>query len=229
MKNALSILQGTKLFSGMAPAKIEELLRCLNAHPIKYGAGETIVVEGSEVREVGIVLSGHARSLRSDAAGNQLIITLLETGSFIGVLLAASRDRRSPVSVQAQEPVTVLFFSAERLMTPCEKNCAKHGLLLRNYFDSISEKSLVLHDRIDCLIRHTVREKVLAYLQRAAEEAHSGSFTIPLDRSAMASYLNVERSALSRELSRMKRDGLIDYSKNRFHLLSTEGSQRAGD
>ena len=77
-----------------------------------------------------------------------------------------------------------------------------------------------LNDRIGCLVQPTVRKKVSAYLTRLSEEKGTREFTIPLDRSAMANYLNVERSALSRELSHMKADGLIEYRMNRFRLLS---------
>lgn len=111
------------------------------------------------------------------------IITLLKKGSEIGVILAASSDHKSPVTVEAQDDV------------------------------------LVLHERIDCLLRPTIREKILTYLWWMSREQQKRTFTIPMNRNAMAEYLNVERSALSRELSYMKRDGVIDYHKNTFRLL----------
>ncbi len=213
------VLRRSKLLSGIAPDRLPELLACLGAHRESFPAGAYVLREGRQVESVGIVLSGHARSLKLSKEGEPLIISLLESGSFIGVLLAASRDRASPVAVQAQEELSVMFFPAERLIFPCETPCGDHALLLRNFLDSVAAQSLSLNDRIDCLIRRSVREKVEAYLFRAAEEKGQREFTVPLDRNAMANYLNVERSALSRELSRMKADGLIEYRKNRFRLL----------
>lgn len=213
------VLQGSKLFSGVSPARLPEMLSCLGARREDFPAGAFVLHEGEQVEDVGVVLSGHARSLKLGKDGEPLIISLLERGSFIGVLLAASRDRASPVAVQAQEALSVVFFPAERLIFPCQTPCGDHALLLRNFLDSVAAQSLSLNDRIDCLIRHSVREKVEAYLFRAAEEKGQREFTVPLDRNTMANYLNVERSALSRELSRMKADGLIEYRKNRFRLL----------
>ena len=145
-----------------------------------------------------------------------MIISLLEKGSFIGILLAASRDRRSPVSVQAQETLDGLFLPAERMIHP---DSGEQEILLRNFLDSVAEQSLTLNDRISCLIRHSVREKVSTYLSRLAREKNCREFSIPMDRNAMANYLNVERSALSRELSHMRADGLIEYRKSFFRLL----------
>ena len=194
----------SKLFAGVTRERLPALL--VEVFP----AGAVMVTQGEQVREVGLVLGGQGRSLTTDAAGGKLIISLVETGSFLGVLLAASRTRKSPVSVQATEETKVIFFPARTLT---------HSPLLENFLDSVAEQSLSLNDRIDCLIRRSVREKVSTYLLRTAARQQSREVTLPLDREAMASYLNVERSALSRELSRMKADGLIDYRKNVFRLL----------
>lgn len=212
------LLLRSKLFYGVAQERLDTLLTCLGAKRRDYPAGAVVIHEGEQVEEVGLVLSGHACSLKHVEHGEPLMISLQERGSFLGVLLAASRSRKSPLTVQTQEELSVLFFPAERLIFPCERSCADHTLLLRNFLDSVAEMSLTLNDRIECLIRPSVREKVTAYLQRVSQERGTREFTIPLDRTAMARYLNVERSALSRELSRMKAEGLIDYRKNHFEV-----------
>lgn len=212
------LVLSSKLFFGVEEERLDSLLSCLSAERRDYPAGAVVIDEGGQVNEVGLVLSGHACSLKHVAHGDPLMISLQERGSFLGVLLAASRSRKSPLTVQAQEDLSVLFFPAERLIFPCEQSCADHALLLRNFLDSVAEMSLTLNDRIECLIRPSVREKVSAYLRRVSMERGTNTFTIPLDRSALARYLNVERSALSRELSRMKAEGLIDYRKNHFEV-----------
>lgn len=214
------ILLRSKLFSGLAPEKLSDLLFCLRAQREEFAPGEPVVQEGDRVQSVGLVLGGHGHSLKSGRDGEPLIVSLLGPGSFVGILLAASRNHLSPVTVEAIDALSVIFFPAERLIFPCEKGCADHALLVRNFLDSVAEQSLTLNDRIACLLRPTVREKVLSYLSPISEEhGKNREFTIPLDRNAMARYLNVERSALSRELSRMKAEGLIDYRKNRFRLF----------
>jgi len=212
------ILEQTRLFAGIAPHDIESMLCCLHTCQMKYEKNEMILWEGDTISDIGIVLSGHGRSIKDDITGKTVIITLLEKGSYIGVLLAASGERKSPVSVQAIDHIDVLFISFDSILKRCPKVCPKHDRLLQNVFNCIAEKALVLHDRNDCLIKQTVREKVLTYLTREAEKQNRHAFFIHLNRNAMAEYLDVDRSALSRELSWMKRDGLIDYEKNWFEL-----------
>lgn len=209
----------TNLFSGIEPKEIAGLLDCVHARLARYAKDELIIEEGSMVYDFGIMLSGQGRSIKWDATGRLIIITLLKKGSELGVMLAASPKHQSPVSVQAQEDVSVLLIPFDRVLTRCEKACPRHDKLLRNYIRVVAEKGLVLHERINCLLKPTVREKILAYLIRVSREQRSRTVLIPLNRNAMAEYLNMERSALSRELSNMKRDGLIDYHMNRFKLI----------
>ena len=219
MNEYLEDLAQMNLFSGIGPGEIAELLDCLHARRVRYASGEMIIAEGCRVRDFGVMLSGHARSIKWDTADRVIILTLLKKGSEIGVLLAAQPDKESPVSVQAQDEASVLMIPYDRVLAPCKKACPKHDRLLRNYISIVAEKGLILHERINCLLKPTVREKVLAYLLRVSREQKSSSFQIPLNRNAMSEYLNVERSALSRELSSMKRDGLIDYHRNNYRLF----------
>jgi len=209
----------TNLFSGIEPKEIAELLDCVHARCAQYEKDELIIEEGNRVYEFGIMLSGRGRSIKWDASDKIIIITMLQNGSEIGVLLAASPEHESPVSVQAQDDVSVLFIPYDRLLARCRKACPKHERLLRNFIGIVAEKGLVLHDRISCLLKPTVREKIISYLLRVSHEQQSRTFSLLLNRNEMSEYLNIERSALSRELSYMKKDGLIDYHRNSFRLI----------
>lgn len=219
MNEFIGDLKQTNLFLGIESQEIDGLLHCLCTKYTRYEKGDIIIEEGNKVYDFGIILSGHGRAIKWDASDRLIIISLLKKGSEIGVILAASLDHKSPVTVQAQDDVLVLQIPFERVLTRCEKACPWHEKLLRNYINIVAEKGLVLHERIDCLLRPTIREKVLTYLWRISREQQKRTFTIPMNRNAMAEYLNVERSALSRELSYMKRDGIIDYHKNSFRLI----------
>lgn len=192
---------------------------CMKARRINYTNGDIIIEAGVTTDEFGIMLEGSAKSIKWDASGRQVIITMVEKGGAIGALLAASNGRVSPLTVQATSDATVLMFPYKQLLARCEKNCHHHEQLLQRYITIIAEKGLELHERINCLLEPTVREKILTYLYKISHEKNSYEFILPINRNIMAEYLNVERSALSRELSRMKRDGLIDYNKNNFKIL----------
>lgn len=224
MNEFINDLIHTDLFNGISPNALSHLLNCIDAKVIQYEKDDYIIEEGDYVYDFGIILSGKARSIKWYAENQQTIITLLKKNSEIGVLIAASIDHKSPVSVQAQSDVTVLFIPFSKIITRCSKGCLCHDKLLQNYINIVAQKGLILHERIDCLLKPSIREKVISYLFHLYSKNKCATFDIPLNRNEMAEYLNVERSALSRELSNMKKDGLIDYRKNNFTLLSLNHS-----
>lgn len=211
----MDILEKSPLFAGIATKDIPLILGSLSAYEREYGKGEFLIWEGDRVDAIGVLLSGTARSTKTDWNGKLVLVTVLEPGQLIGVLLAASRERESPVAVQALEPLRTLWIPFRGLLT---RACPCQARLLENLLDGMAEKALVLHDRNDCLMQPSVREKVLTFLTCQAQKAGALSFRIPMGREAMAEYLDVDRSALSRELSWMKRDGWIAYRKNWFQL-----------
>lgn len=219
MTEYIEDLAQTNLFSGIEPEDIAELLVCINARRVDYVKDEFIIEEGDNVNDFGVILSGHSRSIKLDMNGKVIIITLLTKGSEIGVMLAASPGHKSTVAVQAQDDVSVLLIPYNRVTAHCAKACPRHEILLRNYVCAVAQKGLELHERIDCLLKPTVREKVLTYLRKVSREQQSRTISIPINRNAMAEYLNVERSALSRELSNMKKERLIDYRRNCFTII----------
>ncbi|MEA4816039.1 MAG: Crp/Fnr family transcriptional regulator [Lachnospiraceae bacterium] len=219
MKEYIKDLADTNLFSGITPNEISGLLDCVHAKLVDYEKDEFILEEGNRTYDFGIILSGRARAIKWDSTDRVIIITLLQKGSEIGVILAASLDHKSPVSVQAQEKVSILLIPFDYLLARCKKSCPCHERLLRNYINIVAEKGLLLHERMNCLLKPTVREKIMTYLMRVSCEKQSLDFVLPFNRNGMAEYLNVERSALSRELSNMKKDKVIDYNKNSFRLL----------
>jgi CRP-like cAMP-binding protein len=215
----IEVLKKSPLFSNFTTKDINELLSCLGAYELEYKKDEMVLLEGDNIDSIGIILSGYGHSIKNDRSGKTVIVTRLTPGSPIGILLASNQNRKSPVSVQALEDLDVLFIPFLNAIRKCTRLCRRHEKLLLNIFENISEKAMILHDRNDCLIKSTIREKVLTYLSITSKEKESQSFSIPFDRKTMAEYLNVDRSALSRELSKMKQDGLIDYYKNQFTLL----------
>lgn len=218
MKSIIQDLIQTNLFTGISEDGTARLLSCLNARTMEYKSDTVVIEEGNKVRMFGVLLSGWGRSYKTDLQGNVITITLLRKGSEIGVLLASRPEQISPVSVAVENGSRALLISYDSLIGSCGRNCPCHRQLIRNYIGIVAEKGLVLHERLDCLLRPSARSKILAYLKKFPPLSDDGTFTVPLDRNAMAEYLNMDRSALSRELSNMKKDGIIDFHKSRFRL-----------
>jgi len=156
-------------------------------------------------------------------SGKRLIISRPEKGSVIGDVLSLRPGRKSPVTVITLTQVSALLIPTDSLLTPCQKYCEGHNQLIRNLLNNMSEKYFELHDRFFCVTRPTLWEKIMYFLENASGVTVSGRrghvFSVPYNRTSLAEYLNADRSALSRELSSMKRDGLIDYHKNTFRFL----------
>ena len=219
MPEYINVLKKARLFSQIDTNEIDCMLKCLCAKRVDYAKGDFIIEEGDKVQDLSIIVSGNGRSIKWDTSGREIIITLLQKGDEIGAILAADSVGRSPVTVQAMDDVSLIQIPFDRICNRCSGACFKHDKLLRNYINIVAEKGFILHERLDCLLRPTIREKIMTYLLRLSNGQRQREFKVPLNRNAMAEYLNTDRSALSRELSNMKRDGLIDYYKNNFMLI----------
>ena len=196
MKNFLPLLCSTSLFNGLTPEELQTLLAQLGAIMRSYGKGEALVLAGEPNRRVGIVLSGELEAYRPGPQGARIPITHMEPGGVFGDVLSGS-SLASPVTVMASVPCEVLLIPYERLLL--SDGSPAHQQTLRNLVRTISDKYFSLSRRIDLLVLKSLRAKVCAYL--------------------LADYLNCDRSALSRELSQMQRDGLLDTYKSSFKLL----------
>ena len=218
----MQISPNLPLFAGIPQENIQSLLYCIRAKQETYSKNQTIISQGEKVSNFSILLSGQARSLKLDAEGRQVIVTLIRPGGMIGIILAAVAEEPSLVEVVAEKDSQLLSipFAGIRDSCRCGGTCSGRERLIANYISLLARKALELHERIDCLLEPTVRSKILTYLHRFAAEEASAKVTLPFDREGMAEYLNVDRSALSRELSRMKSEGLIDYHKSVFWVKS---------
>ncbi|MCL2564712.1 MAG: Crp/Fnr family transcriptional regulator [Defluviitaleaceae bacterium] len=216
-ENDLQILSKNPLFKGIYPSY--ELLNCIFSKKSVFTKNSIIIHEGSDLHNLGIILEGKATAYKTDASGKNLIISNLSGGNIFGGILSVSSSVKSPVTVEAAENLTILLIPTDAIIDGIAANCDPKGLLLRNLLNIISKKYFELHDRINCIIRPTLREKILFYLDNCAKEAKSDIFTIPFNRKALADYLNADRSALSRELSKMKKEGIIDFYNESFRFV----------
>ena len=217
------IIPHTSVFENITPVEQNHLIKCLNARVRYYKKGDCLFREQEAINYFGVILEGSVEASKLEMSGKRLIISRLSKGSVFGDVLSLHPERKSPVTVTALEQVSALLIPTAGLLNPCKKHCDSHSKLIRNLLTNVSEKYFDLHDRFFCISRPTMRDKIMYFLEITSGVNASGRrghvFKIPYDRASMAEYLNVERSALSRELSAMKRDGLIDYHKNTFRLL----------
>lgn len=210
------------LFDGITEQELDSLLPCLSGRREWFEEGEYILMAGERPELVGMVISGSVFVLTDDFWGNRTIMAHVEPGGLFGEAFSFAHVDSLPVHVMASEKTEVLFVNCERIITVCPSACEFHNRLVRNMLKILAEKNIALTQKIGHMGRRTTREKILSYLSEQAKRAGGDSFIIPLNRQEMADYLAVDRSALSKELSRLKNEGQISFHKNHFRLLTDE-------
>ncbi len=226
MKGEAEALQRCSLFAGLSAGQIGALLEEWQPVRRRYARGETLLLAGYETHELGIVLEGEIEAGKHTADGTPLTLTRMGPGGLFADILAGSRDAKSPVTVTAATPATALLLPYRRLLRPGAALDAVHAAVLQNLIAAIAGKYFALDRRVELLMLRSVREKILHYLHTEAERLPNGTLCTPYTRAGLAAYLGCERSALCRELSRMRRDGLVQAEGRSFRLL-TEGERAA--
>lgn len=216
------------LFRGIPEAELVGILSCFGVRDRAFKARQVILREGDPMESVGIVLWGEvqvSRTLDADLpeagrteAGERVILANFGQGEVFAESLACAETRKSPVTVTATRDSAVLFLPFNKLVHSCARTCSGHSRLIANMLALLAEKNLALGDKIEILAKRSIRSKVMAYLSRECRLARSRSFSIPFSRNALADYLCVDRSALSRELGKMRDEGILGFEDKRFEL-----------
>ena len=216
-----AILSACALFHGLQEAQIREILPCLSARQARFRRGQFLLRAGEAASFAGIILTGGAEVLQEDFWGNRNLLAAVGPGELFAEAFACA-EAVSPVSVLCRTDGRVLYLNVRAVFSPCEKNCTQHRLLSQNLIRVLARKNMQLNEKAGFLSQRTTREKLLAYLSAQARRAGSASFRIPFDRQQLADFLSVNRSAMSAELSRMQREGLLRADRGFFTLYQPE-------
>ena len=218
MEEYFEVLSLCPLFAGIEAPELSEMLSCLGGRILKIAKGSPVFLEGDPAKYVGVVLSGSVQVVRDDFYGHRSVLTAVAPGGLFGEAFACAGLETLPVSVIAQQSGAVLLLDCKRVLSGCSNACAFHSILIRNLLQGISQKNLALTRKIRCMSRKTTREKLMEYLLEQAKQCGSAEFAIPFDRQALADYLGVERSAMSAEIGKLKKEGLLDSNGSFFRI-----------
>lgn len=214
-----TIIRST-LFSGIGENEAASLLEYLGAYKKGYKKGEYIHHVGERITRCGIILSGQLQAQNITYDGNISVSAVHNPSDIFGDILMGSENSKSPVDVVAVKDSEVLFIPFERIMMDARVDGIYR--LRMNLLNEISDKYFALRRKISYLSASTLREKIILFLFDNRDRAGKNSFTINISREQMAGILGANRSALSRELSAMREEGLIDFDKSSFKILSLE-------
>ena len=219
MEEYISLLKNTDLFKGVEEAAIGPLLQSMGARKRHFNKGNFVFYAGDDINTISIVLSGSCHIVQEDYWGNRNILTLVQKGQLFGEAFAALPSAQAIVDVVVVEEGDILFLSIDSLMRSDTSLPAEARSVLRNVMGLLAGKNILFTKKIRYISQRSTRQKLMAYLSDEARRLGSSSFTIEFNRQQLADFLSVDRSAMSAELSRMQKDGLIKYHKDEFTLL----------
>ena len=219
MEKYFDLLQASSLFRDVERQELSALLGCLQARVIAVEKGAPVFLEGDAAGFIGLVLDGAVQIVRDDYYGTRSIISHAEPGELFAETYACSSTDTMPVSGYAPVRSEIMLFSCRKMLTVCSNACRFHNQLVKNLLQVVAEKNASLSQKIQFMSQKTTRQKLMAYLSDQAKRAGSPEFTIPFDRQALADFLGVERSAMSAELSKLRKDGILTTQGSHFTLL----------
>lgn len=219
MEKYLPVLRNCPFFTGLEDHEILSILHCVSATKASKPSGSYIFRAGDSTKVMGLVLTGSTLIIQEDLWGHRNILSKCSVGDFFGEPYAANPGAVLNISVVAQEDCEILFLNVKRLLISCPTACDHHQKLIRNLVSVLANKILIFNDKITHVSKRTTREKILSYLSSESVRHASLSFDISFDRQQMADFLCVERAAMSVELSKLQKEGLLKTNRNHFELL----------
>ncbi|GAB6154378.1 Crp/Fnr family transcriptional regulator [Desulfosporosinus burensis] len=217
------------LFQGIERDAILAMLNCLKPKVCCYKRSDYIVTGGDPYESVGIVLKGTATVSKENAAGNRIVMTLLKQGDIFGELVAFSSQMIWPATVQAHEACEVLFLPRGKIVGECDKMCSWHRILIQNFLRIISERAMMLNKKVEYLTIKSMRGKICTYLLEQYKKTGDKNIILPLNRNELSDFLNVSRPSMSREMCKMRDEGVIDFYLTEFKILDLEALKYMSD
>ena len=218
MKDYLSVIRSSQLFSGVSEEEVIAMLSCLKAERKDFPKDAFLLRAGDTAESIGLVLSGSVLVIQEDIWGNRNILSKAGPGQTFAAAFACAPGSRLNVSVVAETPVTAMFLNVKRILTVCPSACSYHSRIIRNLLGELAGKNLQFSEKLTHVGQRSTRSKIMSYLSAEAQRLGTYELDIPFSRQQLADYLAVERSGLSLELGKMKKDGLLDFHKSHFVL-----------
>ncbi len=214
-----NILKKCNLFKDIDRTDLTRMLTCLGANVKHFNKKHVIIPEGSPVKNIGIVLSGSVCIEQIDYFGNRSILSIVTPSEVFAEAFACAGTDSIPISVIANEPSDIMFIDCDHILHTCSNNCSFHQKLIYNLMRDLAHNTVMFHQKIGITSKRTTREKLMEYLVIQSKKADSNTFTIPFDRQELADYLEVDRSGLCVEISKLRKEGILESRKNSFTLL----------
>ena len=204
------------LFEGISDEQLSEAIKILNGRIKKIEKGEYVVRLGGVLHSAGLLLKGKIESSFQNENYDQSTMHTFVGGYLFGEALVINGTKNSPVQVRAVEDCIILFIDLAEIYRS-DNHSPVRAILAENLIRSLARKNLILNQKVRILSQKGLRDRILFYLDTLPKDKN-GFVKIPFTRTALAEYLGVNRSALSRELGRMQNEELLIVNGNKMKL-----------
>jgi CRP-like cAMP-binding protein len=219
MPNLEKVLKNCQLFKGFEDDEISNILSYIGYREASYEKNQVIALEGDVVCRIGIIIEGSIEAQKTYPSGHTVTIARMKIGDIFGEAIIFSSTNKYPATIISTDHSRILFLSVTDVMKLCSSNMA----FLNNFMGLLSNKILMLNEKLKALSYQTLREKIASYLIDEYNKLGSPMIELPLSRKEMAEHFGTTRPSLSRELANMKRDGLIDYYRDTVKITDMDG------
>ena len=209
----------TPLFANIEIKELEHVVNCLKPSVLGYKNNDIITMEGHSFTGIGVVLEGEVKVTKTNEAGERIIMSILGNGEIFGEMVAFSSMNQWPATVVANQTTEILFIKPDVIVSQCNHMCTGHRQLTINLLHLISDKALALNRKVNYLSIKSMRGKLSKFLMEEYHRHQKRTFDIRFNRNELSEFLHVSRPSMSRELARMKNEGLLDYYQNTFRLI----------
>lgn len=213
------ILQQTEVFKDIPAEQIDKIMLRCQAVEKSYEEGSLIFLDGQSVARTGFILGGSVNIIKQGSQGDTVILSTVGEGGVFSEVINCLGLTHPPVSVLANEHVRVVFLDIRKILEPSADLIEVSQLVSSNLVMLLAKKSLLLKQKVDVLSKRTIRGKIACYLVHVMKAQPGRMLTLDYNREELADFLSVNRSALSRELSKMKQEGIIEFNKNEVLIL----------
>lgn len=220
--NIFKLIKKNELFKNFDDKEINAIFDCLKGRILKCSRGKILCEQGAIVDEIGIMLEGSAVKFVTKANGEKEVNEVINSGEMFGEIDGYSPDRVSRFSVVSAEESTVLYITVSTIVKQCEKTCSFHQKLLENTLEYMSRKILGMRKDAEYLSIKSMRLKIAKLIYEKYLEQGTLNVILGINRNEMAEYLNVSRPSMSREMIKMREEGMFDFWKDKINIKNLD-------
>ncbi len=215
------------LFRNIEQDELSSMLVCLDFRVRSFYRNDIINMAGDTFDGVGVVIEGQVSVVKENVSGERIVFAILRQGELFGEMAAFTGNRKWPATIIAHTDCTVMYIPSEKLVGQCAHSCGGHRKLILNMLGILSQKAVTLSRQLEYLSIRNVRGRIACYLLEQHNRSGTPTFMLAMNRNELSDFLNVTRPSLSREMGRMRDEGMLDFHRSSVRIMDMEALKSA--